>query len=181
MSLIMCPECGRQVSDQATNCPGCGCPIAQATPHPQQERNFIEVNGQKLDINQLYTLYSGNQVDIARAIHRMTNVSLKESVRFASYCIANANHQSEEVIESAEQILNSEYEEAMRLEQLKKDKIPYCPKCHSTSINYDSKKLSIGRALIGNALAGSTGAVLGGLTGKKGYAVCLNCGNRWKV
>lgn len=26
--LISCPECGRQISDRAIACPGCGCPIA---------------------------------------------------------------------------------------------------------------------------------------------------------
>ena len=28
MALITCPECGRKVSDMATNCPDCGYPIA---------------------------------------------------------------------------------------------------------------------------------------------------------
>lgn len=56
-----------------------------------------------------------------------------------------------------------------------------CPKCHSTSISYDTKKLSVGRAIVGNAVAGAPGAVLGGLSSKKGYAVCLNCGKRWKI
>ena len=27
MALINCPECGRQISDQAKNCPDCGYPI----------------------------------------------------------------------------------------------------------------------------------------------------------
>ena len=27
MALITCRECGRQISDQAQGCPGCGCPI----------------------------------------------------------------------------------------------------------------------------------------------------------
>lgn len=27
MALIHCPECGREVSDQATSCPGCGYPL----------------------------------------------------------------------------------------------------------------------------------------------------------
>lgn len=27
MALIKCPECGREVSDKATSCPTCGCPI----------------------------------------------------------------------------------------------------------------------------------------------------------
>ena len=28
MALITCPECGKQVSDSAKTCPGCGYPIA---------------------------------------------------------------------------------------------------------------------------------------------------------
>ncbi|GHE68087.1 hypothetical protein GCM10019059_29940 [Camelimonas fluminis] len=28
MSLISCPECGRQISDRAPACPGCGYPVA---------------------------------------------------------------------------------------------------------------------------------------------------------
>ncbi len=29
MALISCPECGKQVSNLAVSCPGCGCPIAK--------------------------------------------------------------------------------------------------------------------------------------------------------
>lgn len=32
MALITCPECGKQVSDKATACPNCGCPISAAQP-----------------------------------------------------------------------------------------------------------------------------------------------------
>lgn len=56
-----------------------------------------------------------------------------------------------------------------------------CPRCGSTSLSYDTKKLSVGRALVGDAIAGVPGAIMGGLSSKKGYAVCLNCGKRWKV
>jgi uncharacterized membrane protein YvbJ len=27
MALIKCPECGKEISDQAIKCPKCGCPI----------------------------------------------------------------------------------------------------------------------------------------------------------
>lgn len=30
MAIVSCPECGKQVSDRASACPNCGCPIAQA-------------------------------------------------------------------------------------------------------------------------------------------------------
>lgn len=71
--------------------------------------------------------------------------------------------------------------ESVRIEQLKKEHIPYCPKCHSTALTYQNKKLSIGRAIVGDALAGPVGGVLGGLTSKKGYVKCLNCGHEWKI
>lgn len=32
MALITCPECGKQVSDQAASCPGCGCPLKKNAP-----------------------------------------------------------------------------------------------------------------------------------------------------
>lgn len=68
-----------------------------------------------------------------------------------------------------------------RLKQLKRDHIPYCPKCKSTSLTYQNKKLSLGRAVTGGILFGSDGAILGGLTSKKGYVKCLNCGHKWKL
>lgn len=67
-----------------------------------------------------------------------------------------------------------------RIAQLKRDKIPYCPKCKSTALTYQNKKLSIGRALTGAFIGGDNGAILGGLSSKKGYVKCLNCGHRWK-
>lgn len=60
-------------------------------------------------------------------------------------------------------------------------KVARCPRCHSTSITYGGNRPSVGRAIIGDAVAGPAGAVIGGMSGKKGYAVCLNCGKRWKI
>jgi len=34
MSLIACPECGREVSTEATSCPACGYPVAQKVASP---------------------------------------------------------------------------------------------------------------------------------------------------
>lgn len=68
-----------------------------------------------------------------------------------------------------------------RVAQLKRDKIPFCTKCKSTSLTYQNKKLSVGRAITGGVLLGPGGAVLGGLSSKKGYAKCLNCGHKWKL
>lgn len=71
--------------------------------------------------------------------------------------------------------------EKERIAQLKRDKVPFCPKCKSTSITFVNKKLSIGRTIAGDVIAGGAGAVLGGVTSKKGKLKCLNCGHDWKI
>lgn len=40
MALIKCPECGKEISDQASSCPNCGCPISISNnqqPHHTKE------------------------------------------------------------------------------------------------------------------------------------------------
>ncbi|WP_405354071.1 zinc ribbon domain-containing protein [Ruminococcus sp.] len=39
MSLINCPECGKQISDLAPNCPNCGYPINSSTVPTKQNNN----------------------------------------------------------------------------------------------------------------------------------------------
>lgn len=68
-----------------------------------------------------------------------------------------------------------------KIKENKANAIACCPKCSSTSITYQAKKLSVGRAIVGNAVFGGAGAVMGGLSSKKGYCKCLNCGKVWKI
>lgn len=44
MALINCPECGREVSDKAVSCPGCGYPL-QKSEIPRKEEEETESNG----------------------------------------------------------------------------------------------------------------------------------------
>ena len=87
-------------------------------------------------------------------------------------------------IKKTEDKKKAKLEEKEHINKLKKEHIPYCPKCHSTSLQYleHRKRLSLGRAVVGGAVAGDVGAVLGGLTSKKykGKIKCLNCGHTWK-
>lgn len=47
MALIECPECGKEISDKARSCPGCGCPIGTAD---QGAVNKITTKKQNIDI-----------------------------------------------------------------------------------------------------------------------------------
>lgn len=83
--------------------------------------------------------------------------------------------------EQAIQKQKEEKYERERVSQLKREHIPYCPKCHSTSLTYQNKKLSVGRAVVGGVIMGPIGTAVGGVTSKKGYVKCLNCGHKWKL
>ena len=39
MALIPCPECGRMVSPNAEECPGCGAPLKELLSRPAEEKN----------------------------------------------------------------------------------------------------------------------------------------------
>jgi len=75
----------------------------------------------------------------------------------------------------------AEEEKLKKAAELELNSTAKCPLCGSTSLSYSTKKLSIGRAIVGGAIAGETGAILGGLSGKQGYLVCMNCGHKWKI
>jgi hypothetical protein len=40
VALIKCRECGKEVSDKAAACPGCGAPIGSGSSAPQTVANF---------------------------------------------------------------------------------------------------------------------------------------------
>lgn len=55
MTLIKCPECGKEISDKAAACPNCGCPINNtssgvcSTPSYAQIRVVCKTNTLKVD------------------------------------------------------------------------------------------------------------------------------------
>lgn len=115
-------------------------------------------------------------------------IAERKAIREKNKEEALAKYQEEIAKRKQEKICEQE-----RLEQLDKNHIPYCPKCHSTSITYveHRKKLSLGRAVVGGAIGGvltgglgaAAGAAMGGLSSKKvkGEVKCLNCGYTWKL
>lgn len=67
MALIKCPECGKEVSDRASACPNCGCPISgssssvSSTPTTAQIRvvcktSTIKVDGQSTKHGSIVTV-----------------------------------------------------------------------------------------------------------------------------
>ena len=59
MALIKCPECGKEISDKATSCPNCGCPIAAA-----KSELIIHVNDKNLGAKrtEMFYFYVGDKL-----------------------------------------------------------------------------------------------------------------------
>ena len=156
-----------------------------------EQRVFIMADFEKIANEVHMKYYSQGKFGQDRAeikeICKLTGASKKE----AKDAIEKIKHPN-----GKQWLLEKEIEENKRMDEIQEQKLQKkvleqqesvlrnmakCPRCGSTSISYDTKKLSIGRALVGDAIAGAPGAIMGGLSSKKGYAVCLNCGKRWKV
>lgn len=45
MAMIQCPECGREVSDQAAACPNCGCPLGVTSVAPAKREKAASLRG----------------------------------------------------------------------------------------------------------------------------------------
>lgn len=181
MALIKCPECGREISDKAVSCPGCGYPIQGNV--QADDRSDLE----KL-VDEIYHKHNGDRVDATVDLANRTGMDRKQALK-----LMQEKHKSPEVKAENKRIKEKHKQESKQAsrelaeafhragEVFGGSKVVKCPKCGSTSISYDTKKLSFGRALVGDALAGASGAILGGLSSKKGYAVCLKCGKRWRI
>lgn len=186
MALITCPECGREISDKAVSCPGCGYPVQD---NPVDERSDLD----RL-VDEIYEIYPKEKVKAIKKLREATGMNLKpaKDIMDKKFQGLNATATINKSVSEQEKINKNKEELRENLNNLgkslsiftnlsKNPKTPHCPKCKSTSITYDTKKLSVTRGVVGYGLAGPAGAVMGGLSSKKGYAVCLNCGKRWKI
>lgn len=225
MALITCPECGREISDKAVSCPGCGCLVAQE--NKSDDCELTDAKGSRISIHhecmEILTkkgryvpsdyignyklLYTKPATIISHGIIVVSHFNAKKSICLympqsnsvlfyqltgvlQKYCEREECTFNEAVNYKPSSSLTAQRE----LKEYRKiqgaaainmisgnNKTPHCPKCRSTQITYGGNRISLSRAVVGGAVAGPAGATLGGLTGKKGYAVCLNCGKRWKI
>lgn len=202
--MIPCPECGKEISDKAAFCPNCGCPSSEFSRHEVTEESATcPFCGEKLVIDDGYCVACGMKINLIIKEERNHSQNIRSTFTqepsgpytvcpechgynaAGIFTCAHCGHKYKvaeyKVTVPSEESFVDDLESTLNTFAKKIDSsMKHCPKCHSTSISYQDK-ISYGRAAAGGLLAGPAGAVLGGLTGKKGYAVCLNCGKRWKV
>lgn len=65
MALIKCPECGKEISDKALFCPGCGCPASEFSRcEVMEESGVCPFCGEKLVIDDGYCSSCGMKINL---------------------------------------------------------------------------------------------------------------------
>ena len=95
MALITCGECGKEISDKATSCVHCGCPILsnrESDNNNEQSADKIkEINGRMINIDELVRESRGNDEAMANRLKFLTKISGSEAKRITEIAYKNRN------------------------------------------------------------------------------------------
>ena len=199
MALIICPECGKQVSDKAEICVGCGYPIAKYMEKNEDVREKDVKNEEKIrpfnmSLDEIYEAENGKKVFMIKRVREESGCSLEDAKKLVDEYWA-VKFPEKELHYTPQQELPETVRTTIDVSNRFAERNPghkiKCPKC--SSIEYQivgtKKKFSYGKALVGNAvgglLLGPAGALAGtfsGVRGKDGKTkfVCSKCGKIWE-
>lgn len=164
MSLIKCPECGREISSLAVNCPNCGYPIVSekktpATPHSSSAQDEEYVN---LDLIREFPMFPvvmnvGNQIVNWGFDAALQDCYYSASANYTQYVkegkVDVLAHTNGICIMGGLTPFYISYQQIIDMKFIS----------HKQLINED--KSVIGRAVVGGLLLGPLGAVVGGISG----------------
>lgn len=85
MALINCPECGKEISDQAISCPNCGTPINKT------EKKFCQHCGEQIDKDCVICPKCGKQVGELNGNKNDGNIIINNNNSASSSAAASAN------------------------------------------------------------------------------------------
>lgn len=117
MSLIKCPECGREISDKAVNCPGCGYPLELL----KEER--IKKNIEKI-----------NPLFLARKYPEQKNDAITEYMSLTGASFREANEVMDIAYDSKEEV--QEFHGVYRYTLFGGKQEVYCPRCYSENCSH---------------------------------------------
>lgn len=159
------------------------------------------INGINVDLLNTHKLYGKSKEKFAKHLSSFYEISMKEAEQITFEFYESHPELKKTTLKSRwkEEISNNivvsnkpsakqkEKElEKKRLTDLDAQGIPYCPKCHSTSLSANKKGFGIGKAVVGGltgaALAGPVGllgATAGNIGAKKVRVTCLKCGHEF--
>ena len=167
MALIICPECGKEISDQSKQCIHCGYPISEIiTPHRTDERICI-VNGKEI-----YLHFLLDNIETKEKFDRLVRtIDCKGTTAIKIIKEVEETKKIPETLnfETRTQSLKRQEQEKLQRQQQEQANLPKCPTCGSTNIRK-----------IGGVERG-TSIVAFGIFSKKINKTfkCGNCGYTW--
>lgn len=171
MALITCPECGREVSDQASACPQCGYPIKASRDFwrvqaffPKAHVNIDKVARNESSLAKVKFIVRENSIVTENLYPKTIAEEIAKTV-----CPPGSKNCSAQLIPPDPDEPLPEISDA-----------PRCPKCGSYALKTEKQGFDFGKAAFGTVLFGP---VIGGSAGLIGsgdsVTVCSNCGHKF--
>lgn len=165
MSLIRCPECNKEISDKAINCPNCGYPLKKMN----HDNSFCNIDGK------IYNLYDALQLSL-NGKYKESFINISNITKLSIKNCLNILEQIKILDEipstyNSKEYTKDEEKQAASIIFSMKDKKPVnnsnvsCPKCGSTAITAGQRGYSFLTGFIGSS---------------KTVNRCANCGYKWK-
>lgn len=166
MSLIICPECGKTVSNRATQCIYCGCPLDNMIIYPTEGFTLIEstqIGDTKIHCNKCNNILTFDNTHFLLIYKE--RVVLKNPIQ-CPYCLSRQENGNITLTE--QELLAIKLKESKewdeRARKIQTSKLPTCPRCGSTSVTTGARGVSGFWGFIGAS---------------KTVNRCANCGHTW--
>ena len=180
MALYRCPECRNEVSDKASKCPNCGCPIDPATLREaakadEEVRDGLAAKWRWQQIVAGILVALGLMLAIG-ALDRKDNAATPEDEKLAARIILAGV-----VIAIVGVGWILAVQEAKAKFEQRRAPIGGCPKCGATTVTGLKEGYGAGEGCCGFALCGPLGLLCGFHGSKEVNVHCLSCGHKWRA
>lgn len=176
MALIICPECGGKISDQADKCIHCGYPlkkINEISLKCDKENNMYVYKNNLYNLTELVNYLKNNtfaeyEMDLptwkeARSILKRICPVISEGDRLINYIKMNRSIPDKELKNTTN---NIHYAQPTPRPSTPANQVT-CPKCGSVSITTEKRGFDLMWGFLGSEWVT--------------YNVCQKCGHRWKI
>lgn len=154
MSLIICSECGKEISDKASVCVHCGYPIKEE---------------KKLHTTKKYVYMCMSDVCLSNPFKEIDEI--KDGIQVCPDCGKQLDYYETEIIDNDTDLVIERFvEESLKnMQNTQIPNLPKCPTCNSTNI----EKISLTKKAVGGALLGLFSSDV------RKTMHCKNCGYKW--
>lgn len=180
MSLIKCPECGKEVSDKAIVCIHCGFPLQKALEEEAAKILYCPYCGKENTVECRFCAYCGELLKRDEEKQEIVSVNASDTLVVDIMDYKNGLDLPNDSIQLQQaQIIQQQRQLEEQRRQFESQ--AKCPKCGSTSLSGGKQGFGIGKAVVGAVLLGGVGLLAGGIGANKTVVTCMNCGYKFKL